>query len=163
MQETVIAAVQAHIGRANFVGRKPVVDQYGREIKKGIVFGYLCVGLGKGKDNFVYRFGKTTKFGVDLTLPKEDQTKVFIERLGAAFGGLNKPEIVILFELVKDVNKAWDQVQDYLRGRRNALAGKGCRNGVAIRQETSLGDNFYSCNRLTTEFEKILQEVFRKK
>ena len=91
-------------------------NQYGREIKKGIVFGYLCFGReGHAHDNKVYRFGKTTKTEIDLDTDMEERTKVHIERLGAAFGGLNKAEHVILFEEVADVYKAWDIVREYLR------------------------------------------------
>ena len=137
-------------------------DVYGREIKKGIVFGYLCSGTGGHNSvNFIYRFGRTSK-EIDVSFFEEgDRTKVYIEKLGAAFGGLNRPDTVILWEKVQDVHKAWDIVRDYLRDHH--FCSTETRRPKII-HESTLGDNFFSlgCKTGCSEFEKHLKEAFAK-
>ena len=115
------------------------LNQYGREIKKGIVFAYVCKGRGgQARDGIVYRFGKTTKtkdkFG--------DGPRSMIERLGQSFSGLNKPEHVVLWEPVTDVYEGWDICRDYLHGR--CLLALGSMVRPALKHEQGFGDNFYS-------------------
>ena len=137
-------------------------NQYGREIKKGIVFGYLCCGKGgDAHDNKVYRFGRSKKTELDKMIVPSERTMVFIERLGCSFGGLNRPETVVLWEQVADVHKAWDIVKDYLRNMRFAA----CKTDrPLVVHEAALGDNFFSlgCKCSTEEFEKHLKEAFAK-
>ena len=121
-------------------------DQYGVKIKKGFVFGYLCVGRAAG-DRRIYRFGKTTKTEFDvLHLDEKERTKVMVERLGG-FSGLNKPEHIILWEPVDHVDHAWDLTRHYIRKK--------------FKREQQFGDKYYSADGKTApELEKQLQGAF---
>jgi len=105
------------------------LDQYGRKIKKGTVFGFLCKGRGED-GRLVYRFGKTTKGALDERYRESDQKIVAIERLGMC--GLNRPERVVLWENVSDVNDAWDICERILRGL------------TQLEHEPGFGDKYYS-------------------
>ena len=162
---------------------------YGREIKEGLVFGYLCTGTGgvrvgrspvgtlscANNDGEVYRFGKTTKpVKLDENYAEAEQTKVFISRLGCAFGGLNGPEKVIFWAQVTDVHQAWDIVRDYLQTRAASEALALVRSHIflspleterpIIVHEYSLGDKFFSIgNKMgAAGFHAHLKEVFTK-
>ena len=78
---------------SNPLEQQPVArDQYGREIKEGVVFGYLCLGLGGGAhNNFVYRFGRTCKTQLPTDYPSPDQTKMFVDRLEPKAASEAKP------------------------------------------------------------------------
>ena len=92
------------------------MNEHGQIIKEGVIFGYLCQGLGgMARNHLVYRFGKSTKTVLPDHVHETDRTKIAIERLGTAFGGLNRPEVVVMWEDVRDVHRAWEITRDYLR------------------------------------------------
>ena len=138
-------------------------NQNGREIKKGIVFGYLCSGKGgHAHDNKVYRFGRSSKIDYATVehLDVDVKTIVLIDRLGQAFSGLNRPQKVILWAPVSDMHRAWDIVREYLREDCFVQTSKTER--PIIVQEYQLGDNFFSLGSKATpsEFGEHLEEAF---
>ena len=88
----------------------------------------------------VYRFGRTAKtINVSMYAEKE-RKKVFIEKLGAPFGGLNRPHSVIIWEKVNDIEMCWEILKDYLRGN---ITLETIERPKFV-QEMSLGDNYFS-------------------
>ena len=59
-----------------------------------------------------------------------DQLIVAVERLGMS--GLNRPERVVLWVDVRDVNDAWDICERFLRGMKQ------------LEHKPGLGDKYYS-------------------
>ena len=136
------------------------MNQHGQTIKSGVIFGYLCQGLGgMARNHLVYRFGKSTKTVLPDHVHETDRTKIAIERLGTAFGGLNRPEVVVMWEDVRDVHKAWEITRDYMR---NALFVPTSTRRPEIQQEYPLGDNFFSlkCTCTTSNFTEHLKQAF---
>jgi len=125
------------------------MNQYGRRIKEGVVFGFLCKGRGED-GRLIYRFGKTTKTDLDERYEESEQKIVAIERLSNAHGGLNRPERVVMWEHVTDVNHAWDLTQEYLRGR--------IYESLGFVHESGFGDKFYSSS--STDVQSRLAEKF---
>ena len=126
--------------------------------KAGIVFGYECFGR-LGGDFAVYRFGRTAKT-VDVSMYEEkDRKKAFIERLGGAFGGLNRVHFVVMWEKVSDIERGWERTKDYLRGHRNYVDTKIKKPKIV--QEMSLGDNFFSVggDMPSLQFSELLQQA----
>ena len=134
------------------------------DYKKGIIFGYLCWGRAENQHlltmqpaRFVYRFGKTTKTKL------EGERKVHIERLGSAFGGMNKPEVVVLWEEVNRLDLAWDITKEYLR---NHLFVPTKTERPMFKHEVRFGDNFFSLEtqharpQSPDEVQKHMEEAF---
>ena len=136
------------------------MNEHGQTIKSGVIFGYLCQGLGgMAHNHLVYRFGKSTKTVLPDHLRETDRTRVAIERLGTSFGGLNRPDVVVMWEDVSDVHKAWEITRDYMR---NTLYVATNTRRPEIQQEYPLGDNFFSlkCTCTCTNFTEHLKEAF---
>ena len=131
--------------------------------KAGIVFGYECFGHVENRSGgtLVYRFGRTAKT-VDVSMYEEkDQKKAFIEKLGGAFGGLNRVHSVVLWAKASDIEKGWDLLKDYLRGNYTIGMGMMKIEKPKIVQEVSLGDNFFSIGEemLSSTFGELLKEA----
>ena len=108
-------------------------DRYGCEIKKGLVFGFLCAGRGPNGLR-IYRFGKTTKqFGLGES--RSDQ----MNKLN--FSGMNKPAHVVLWEPVEHVIKAWELMCDYLRNHETVPTET---KRPTFKHEAEFGANYYS-------------------
>mgnify|MGYP001164126012 CR=1 FL=1 len=128
--------------------------------KAGIVFGYECFGHVENRSGgtLVYRFGRTAKT-VDVSMYEEkDQKKAFIEKLGGAFGGLNRVHSVVLWAKASDIEKGWDLLKDYLRG--NYTIEMKMKKPKIV-QEMSLGDNFFSIGEEmpSVQFGELLKEA----
>ena len=129
--------------------------------KAGIVFAYECFGHVENRSGgtLVYRFGRTAKT-IDVSMYEEkDRKKAYIERLGAAFGGLNRVHSVVLWEKASDIQKGWELLKDYLRG--NYTIGVMKIEKPKIVQEMSLGDNFFSIGEemSSAKFGELLKEA----
>ena len=151
------------------------VNQYGRPIVQGLVFGYLCKGRGgNARDDRVYRFGRTTKISVAPLDPgTPDCLKLKIEHLGQQFGGLNRPERVVMWhqgesyarcpglQEVTDMHLAWEMLQSYLRNHMYTTTETG---RPEFKHETRFGDNFFSLETATTtqQLQTHLSEAFGK-
>ena len=128
--------------------------------KAGIVFGYECFGHIENRSGgtLVYRFGRTAKT-IDVSMYEEkDRKKAYIEKLGGAFGGLNRVHSVVLWEKASDIEKGWDLLKDYLRG--NYTVDTKIEKPKIV-QEVSLGDNFFSIGEemLSAKFGELLKEA----
>ena len=139
------------------------VNQYGRPIVQGLVFGYLCKGRGgNARDDKVYRFGRTTKISVAPLDPgTPDCLKLKIEHLGQQFGGLNRPERVVMWQEVRDMHLAWEMLQSYLR---NHMYTTTETDRPEFKHEMQFGDNYFSLETATTvqQLQTHLCEVFDK-
>ena len=140
------------------------VNQYGRPIVQGLVFGYLCKGRGgNARDDKVYRFGRTTKISVAADGPVDDDDclKLRIEHLGQQFGGLNRPERVVMWQEVTDMHLAWEMLQSYLRNHMYTTTETG---RPEFKHEMQFGDNYFSLETATTvqQLQAHLCEVFDK-
>ena len=153
------------------------VNQYGRPIVQGLVFGYLCKGRGgNARDDRVYRFGRTTKISVAADGPVDDDDdclKLRIEHLGQQFGGLNRPERVVMWhqgesyarcpglQEVTDMHLAWEMLQSYLR---NHMCTTTETDRPEFKHEVQFGDNYFSLETATTvqQLQTHLCEVFDK-
>ena len=141
------------------------VNQYGRPIVQGLVFGYLCKGRGgNARDDRVYRFGRTTKISVAAAGPVDDDDdclKLKIEHLGQQFGGLNRPERVVMWQEVRDMHLAWEMLQSYLR---NHMYTETETDRPEFKHEMQFGDNYFSLETATTvqQLQTHLCEVFDK-
>ena len=151
------------------------VNQYGRPIVQGLVFGYLCKGRGgNARDDKVYRFGRTTKISVAPLDPgTPDCLKLKIEHLGQQFGGLNRPERVVMWhqgesyarcpglQEVTDMHLAWEMLQSYLR---NHMYTTTETDRPEFKHEMQFGDNYFSLETATTvqQLQTHLCEVFDK-
>ena len=141
------------------------VNQYGRPIVQGLVFGYLCKGRGgNARDDKVYRFGRTTKISVAADGPVDDDDdclKLRIEHLGQQFGGLNRPERVVMWQEVRDMHLAWEMLQSYLRNHMYTTTETG---RPEFKHEMQFGDNYFSLETATTvqQLQAHLCEVFDK-
>ena len=151
------------------------VNQYGRPIVhqgesyarcpglQGLVFGYLCKGRGgNARDDKVYRFGRTTKISVAPLDPgTPDCLKLKIEHLGQQFGGLNRPERVVMWQEVTDMHLAWEMLQSYLR---NHMYTTTETDRPEFKHEMQFGDNYFSLETATTvqQLQAHLCEVFDK-
>ena len=151
------------------------VNQYGRPIVQGLVFGYLCKGRGgNARDDRVYRFGRTTKISVAPLDPgTPDCLKLKIEHLGQQFGGLNRPERVVMWhqgesyarcpglQEVTDMHLAWEMLQSYLRNHMYTTTETG---RPEFKHEMQFGDNYFSLETATTvqQLQAHLCEVFDK-
>ena len=114
--------------------------------KPGIVFGFLTQGL-TDVGNACYRFGRTTK-----TMPQNAKPTEFLHTL---FAGLNRPRQVILFKVVPDVTKSWDELLETLRihapfWRRESK--------LKITQLVWLGDRYFGATCSTAELELELKK-----
>ena len=128
--------------------------------KAGIVFGYECFGHVENRSGgtLVYRFGRTAKT-IDVSMYEEkDQKKAYIEKLGGAFGGLNRVHSVVLWEKASDIELGWDLLKDYLRG--NYTVDTKIEKPKIV-QEMSLGDNFFSIGKemSSAKFGELLKEA----
>ncbi len=124
-------------------------DQFGWEIKKGLVFGFLCAGRGPDGRR-IYRFGKTTKqFGLGAS--RSDK----MSKLN--FSGMNKAAHVVLWEPVDHVIKAWDLMCDYLRNH-ETVSTKTKR--PTFKHEAEFGANYYSADVSTKDVEEHMNEAF---
>ena len=139
------------------------VNQYGRPIVQGLVFGYLCKGRGgNARDDKVYRFGRTMKISVAPLDPgTPDCLKLKIEHLGQQFGGLNRPERVVMWQEVRDMHLAWEMLQSYLRNHMYTTTETG---RPEFKHEMQFGDNYFSLETATTvqQLQTHLCEVFDK-
>ena len=129
--------------------------------RAGIVFGYECFGHVENRlgGTIVYRFGRTAKT-VDVSMYEEkDQKKAYIEKLGSAFGGLNRVHSVVLWEKASDIDMGWDLTKDFLRG--NYTIENLKIEKPKIVQEMSLGDNFFSIGEemSSRKFGELLKEA----
>ena len=94
--------------------------------------------------------------------------------VGSGFSGLNRPDIVIVWEHVNPIAQAWEMVKDYLRG---ATHVETVTDRPKICQASSLGDNFYylepkaaseeapalvGCDTLVANFQSHIKEAFGK-
>jgi hypothetical protein len=113
--------------------------------KKGVVFGYRCQGR-DADNNYIFRFGRSTRTKLEelAHFDQDERKKVAIERLGQQFGGLNKPELVIMWEEVSDMNKAWELVRDYLHGH---FWVRTETSRPEFKPEARFGDNYFSVDR----------------
>jgi hypothetical protein len=118
-----------------------------KEIKKGVVFGYLCSGR-FADDRRIYRFGRSTKTNLaELShIDQDERKKVAIARLGQQFGGLNTPEHIVMWEESSDVHKAWNLTRDYLHGHL-WVRGKNITSRPKFVQEVRFGDTFFSVDQ----------------
>ena len=133
------------------------LNQYGRPIVKGMVFGYLCVGRGgNARDDKVYRFGWSTRLG---QVGDDGWQHRHIERLG--LGGLNGPEAVVLWYETRDVHLGWEVLKGYLR---NHMYVSTDTSRPEFKHETRFGDNFFSLETATTtqQLQTHLSEAFGK-
>ena len=125
-------------------------DEYGWEIKKGVVFGFLCAGR-TADGRRIYRFGKTTKqFGSEPVLENLDKLN---------FSGLNKATHVVLWKPVDHVLRAWDLTVLYLRNHRSVISKT---KRPTFKHEAQFGANYFSTETETTatDLEAHMHEAF---
>ena len=124
------------------------------ERKPGIVFGYHVLG----PDGSVYRFARTTKtygFGSGV---EEDQRR-FVERLGLGFRGLNTPDEIILFQEVKNLDFAWQQLSGYLKRQFGRMHPE--TEVINIKRERRLGDTWFTADANKEQLAAHLAEMVR--
>ena len=109
-------------------------------MKTGTVYMFKTKGV-KTTGEIVYRYGHTTKYKLDSRYSETEQKKVFLERLG--FGGLNKPQEIILFKKVNDVTTAWNIIRQHIRSQSWHYAGKPA---PILHQDAELGDKYFTSN-----------------
>jgi hypothetical protein len=122
--------------------------------KTGAVFMYQAEGLFKGiyADSFaVYRAGRTTK-----QHQGDGELVDFIGKLGQG-GGLNRPFKVLAYLEVTDVEKSWAAFREFLRSRVFLD-----RDQTSFKQQSELGDNWYSAYAGPEQLEKYLKELLPK-
>ena len=116
--------------------------------KPGIVFGYYV----EGPDGPVYRFARTTKHAE----ADEDQ-RLFVERLGSQFRGLNTPNEIILFQRVTFLDFAWTQLHSYLKREFGIMHPETDR--MRIKRERQLGDSWFTADASKEQLKAHLAEM----
>jgi len=124
----------------------------------GIIFGYRAIAdfgdFSDGKGH-VYYFGRSKQqCMLDLDVSGEPnevhQDQKNLLRRMMRLSGLNSPSRVLLWVRVQDLDKAWDDFREQLRGwrqEREEIEG----TSPLITQELLLGDNFYTVENLGPE------------
>ena len=120
------------------------------ERKPGVVFGYHVLG----PDGSVYRFGRTTKTHDPQT---EEDRRVFVERLGMGFRGLNTPDEIILFQKVKNLDFAWQQLISYVKRQFGVMHED--TEAINIKRERRLGDTWFTADANKEQLAAHLAEM----
>ena len=127
-------------------------------VKPGVVYGYRAVcdyGDFSDGQGHVYYFGRSKQRCVlDLDLSGEDPSQAQKDMLRGKLRrtGLNSPSRILLWVGVADVDKAWDDFREQLRGWRPGWTREEI-DGVLpiITHVVSLGDNYYTVENLGPE------------
>ena len=124
--------------------------------KPGVVFGYHVLG----PDGSVYRFARTTKTyeppAGNRLRPQEDRRR-FVERLGLGFRGLNTPDEIILFQEVKNLDFAWQQLSGYLKRQFGRMHPE--TEVINIKRERRLGDTWFTADANKEQLAAHLAEM----
>jgi hypothetical protein len=145
---------------------EPAVNSF---VKPGVIYGYRAIadyGDFSAGQGHVYYFGRTKQRSI-LSLDvsgeqdlNEDQIYLLRRKLGRT--GLNTPSRVLLWVRVDDIDRAWDNFREQLRGwlhQRDGIEGPT----PILTNVLSLGDNWFTVENLGPEdFGKWCNAILQK-